>query len=55
MSEFRAFLRNTNIELVIQDYKQHTNNNGTICRTAVCYCKAFDSIEEIPFDRIEIR
>ena len=55
MSEFKAFLRNTNIELVIQDYKQHTNEKGIICRTAVCYTKAFDSIEEIPLDRIEIR
>lgn len=51
----KAYLRNTNIELEIREYKQHINNKGIICRVAECYTKAFDSIEEIPLDRIEIR
>lgn len=51
----KAFLRNSNIELIIQGYKNKVNEMGVVCRFAECYCKAFDSIEEIPLDRIEIR
>lgn len=51
----KAYLRNTNIELELREFKQHINKKGVICRIAECYCKAFDSVEEIPLDRIEIR
>ena len=51
----KAYLRNSNIELEIRGYKNKVNNKGIICRYAQCYTKAFDSVEDIPLDRIEIR
>lgn len=51
----KAYLRNSNIELEIRGYLNKVNKKGIICRYAQCYTKAFDSVEEIPLDRIEIR
>ena len=55
MNEKKAYLRNSNIELEIRGYKNKVNSKGVVCRIAECYTKAFNSIEDIPLDRIEIR
>lgn len=55
MNDKKAFVRNTNIEVEIRGYKEIANEHGIVCRFAECYCKAFDSVEDIPLDRIEIR
>lgn len=51
----KAYLKNSSIELEIRDYFEKVNEKGIVCRYAQCYAKAFDSLEDIPLNRIEIR
>ena len=51
----KAYLRNSNVELEVRDFFSRINEHGIVCRFASCYAKAFDSIEEVPLNMIELR
>ena len=51
----KAYLKNSNVELEVRSFFNKVNEKGIICRFAEVYARAYDSIEEVPLDRIEIR
>lgn len=53
--KMKAYLKNSSVELEIRGFHNETNEHGAICLICECYAKAFDSVEEIPASRIEIR
>lgn len=53
--KMKAYLKNSSVELEIRAFFNNYNDRGAVCLMCECYSPAFDSIEEIPASRIEIR
>ena len=53
--KMRAYLINTSVELEVRGFYNKINNHGIPALMCLCYVKAFDSMEDIPAGRIEIR
>ena len=53
--EKKAFVKNSSVELEIRGFHNEANSHGVPCLICECYARAFDSIEQIPASRIEIR
>lgn len=51
----KAYLKNSNVELEVRGFYNEYNAHGARCLMCICYSAAFDSIENIPASRIEIR
>lgn len=51
----KAYLKNTSVELEVKSFFNQYNEWNTPCLMCRCYVAAFDSIEDIPAARIEIK
>lgn len=51
----KAYLINTSVELEIRGFWNKVNGHGVTALMCSCYVKAFDSMEDVPAARIEIR
>ena len=55
MNDLKAYLVNSSVELEIRGFFNKVNTHGVPALMCLCYIKAFDSMEEVPAARIEIR